>query len=405
MVMSILLPLSIPASLALTPLALALNYEYLDAEVRELSNILQVGNMVYAVGSRSPYIFIATYREDGRVWAKTINIGGNVSILSFNLENGVLNLIAYSRSHNVSRIYLAKMGLDGSIITANYYTINLRLLPITAVRMEESIYIVGASYILGYNLNYMVARVSSKGVEWVLEDIGGFGDDVLKCVGVTLGSRLFVAGDNRTSVSVMIISQTGDIVSSYVISYPNTTITVNGCLRLTESKFVLYGALGGRPLLIPVIVKPNLEIEVQSQIVGDLLGVVTAGAVRGNILAFYVTSGNQSTILVYGFSDPQLKLLSAFNITSVARGFVALSGDFTNMSLTYVGYIIGDKPGALILSFTVTIIGKVERPGVPRIPLLDLIDDPKLTLTLLVIVTALLTYIAYSKAKRRISRG
>jgi hypothetical protein len=57
---------------------------------------------------------------------------------------------------------------------------------------------------------------------------GGPGDDVLKCISLTLGSRILVAGDNGTSISIMILSQTGDILRNYVMPYRNMTVTING---------------------------------------------------------------------------------------------------------------------------------------------------------------------------------
>ncbi len=375
---------------------------YVDEEVEQLSNIIQVGDVVYAAGSKGSYVFIAAYSGGGRLWATTINLGGSVTILNFNLEGGVLELIAHSRLQNVTRLNLVRVGLDGAVIDSSSYTVNPRLFPLTALRIGDSIYIAGASYILGYNFNYMVARVSGKGVEWVQEEIGGPGDEVLKCAGITLGSRLLLAGDNGTSVSIMIVSQLGDLLRHYVISYTNVTVTINGCLRLSDSKFILYGALDGRPLLIPVIVESNLDIRVPSQNIGDITGVITAGAGYGDIMAFYATSGNQQVILVYMFSDSQLKLLGAVNITGVEGNLIALSGAYTNTSLAFAGYIVDGKPRASVLSLTLTVTSATRgRIGVPEIPLLNFIGDVRLTLALLATIVALSAYITYTRVKRR----
>jgi hypothetical protein len=158
------------ASLASTTIAVTLNYSYVDDEVKELSNVVQVGGVVYAAGSKGNYVFIAAYRGGDRLWATTVNVGGNASILGLNLEGGALGLVAYSRSYNITRIHKFIVGLDGAIVARQDYVINPRLFPLTSVAMGDSIYIAGASFILGDNLNYMVARVSAKGVEWVREE-------------------------------------------------------------------------------------------------------------------------------------------------------------------------------------------------------------------------------------------
>jgi len=362
--------------------------------------------VVYVAGSKGAYVFIAAYDRDGRLWARSLNLGGNATVLNLSLEKGFLELIAYSRTFNVTRLSLVRVGLDGTIAGFEHYTIYPRLFPLVALRMEDSTYIAGASYILGHNFNYMVARVSGKGVEWVQEDIGGPGSEVLKCAGVTLGSRILVVGDNGTSVSIMIVSQLGDILKHYLISYANVSVALNGCLKLEDSKFIAYGAIGGRPLLIPLIVEPSLDITIPSQNVGDMTGVITVGAGRGDIAAFYVTSGDQSTILVYRFKGSGLELIGAVNITDVARGFIALSASYSNNSLTYAGYLIGDKPKALILSLTMTLTDTLEKgPGLLRIPLLEYISDPRLTLALLLAIVVLSAYVAYGRVRMRRPKG
>jgi hypothetical protein len=290
--------------------------------------------------------------------------------------------------------------LNGGIVAREDYTVNPRLFPLAAVAVGDSIYVAGASFIFGDSLNYMVARVSAKGVEWVKEDRedvgGGFGDDILKCIGLTLGSRLFVAGDNGTSVSIMIVSQTGDVVRNYVVAYPNVTVTVNGCFKVSDSTFILYGALNYRPMLMPIAIKPDLDIVASLLVVGDLVGIITAMAGEGSIIAPYVVSANQSVILIYRFNGSHLELLNLVNVTGVAGGFVALSGTLLNSSLTYAGY---DKMGAKVVSFIILLEERGAR--VSRIPLFDVIGDPRLTATLLAVIVSFTLYIAYRRVKGR----
>lgn len=395
------------ASLASTTIAVTLNYSYVDEEVKELSNVVQVGGVVYAAGSKGNYVFIAAYRGGDRLWATTVNVGGNASILGLNLEGGALGLVAYSRSYNITRIHKFIVGLDGAIVARQDYIINPRLFPLTSVTMGDSIYIAGASFILGDNLNYMVARVSAKGVEWVREERGevggGPGDDVLKCIGLTLGSRILVAGDNGTSISIMILSQTGDILRNYVMPYRNMTVTINGCLKISDSTFILYGALGSRPLLIPLTIKPDLDVTASLLVVGDLVGVVTSTVGREDLVVPYVTNINQSLILIYKFNGSQLELLKAINMTEVARGFIALSGTLVNSNLALVGYTGYGKTGASVISLTIIVEEREAR--LSRIPFLDIIGDPRLTLTLLTVVVSLTAYIAYRRVRRREPRG
>ena len=387
---------------ALTAVTVTLNYSYDDVEARELSSTVQVGDVVYAAGTKGRYVFIAAYRGGERLWATTYNVGGNASVLSLNLnlEGGALKLIAYSRLHNITKLHLLTLNLNGGIVAREDYTVNPRLFPLAAVAVGDSIYVAGASFIFGDSLNYMVARVSAKGVEWVKEDRedvgGGFGDDILKCIGLTLGSRLFVAGDNGTSVSIMIVSQTGDVVRNYVVAYPNVTVTVNGCFKVSDSTFILYGALNYRPMLMPIAIKPDLDIVASLLVVGDLVGIITAMAGEGSIIAPYVVSANQSVILIYRFNGSHLELLNLVNVTGVAGGFVALSGTLLNSSLTYAGY---DKMGAKVVSFIILLEERGAR--VSRIPLFDVIGDPRLTATLLAVIVSFTLYIAYRRVKGR----
>jgi hypothetical protein len=404
LVLTLLLP-STP-SYTFTHLTIAFNYKHVDEEFQQFSNIVEAGGVVYVAGSKGAYVFVAAYDKGGRLWARSLNLGGNATVLNLSLEKGFLELIAHSRTFNATRLSIVRVGLDGTIAGSEHYTIYPRLFPLVALRIEDSVYIAGASYILGQNFNYMVARVSGKGVEWVQEDIGGPGSEVLKCAGVTLGSRILVVGDNGTSISIMIVSQLGDILKHYIISYANVSVALNGCLKLEDSKFIAYGAIGGRPLLIPLIVEPSLDIRVPSQNVGDMTGVITAGAGRGDIAAFYVTSGDQSVILVYRFKGSGLELIGAVNITDVARGFIALSASYSNNSLTYAGYLIGDKPKALILSLTMTLTDTLEKgPSLLRIPLLEYISDPRLTLALLLAIVVLSAYVAYGRVRMRRPKG
>jgi phosphoheptose isomerase len=50
---------------ALTAVTVTLNYSYDDVEARELSSTVQVGDVVYAAGTKGRYVFIAAYRGGG----------------------------------------------------------------------------------------------------------------------------------------------------------------------------------------------------------------------------------------------------------------------------------------------------------------------------------------------------
>jgi hypothetical protein len=133
------------------------------------------------------------------------------------------------------------------------------------------------------------------------------------------------------------------------------------------------------------------------------VGVVTSTVGREDLVVPYVTNINQSLILIYKFNGSQLELLKAINMTEVARGFIALSGTLVNSNLALVGYTGYGKTRASVISLTIIVEEREAR--LSRIPFLDIIGDPRLTLVLLTVVVSLTAYIAYRRVRRREPRG
>lgn len=379
--------------------SIELEYMYVDEEVKVLSHIAYLNGTIYATGSTDNYVVIAAYKNGSRLWVQTVSLPGDTEILDFQAAGGILEVIAYSRSTSNTSLWVIRFNPKGELLEKVLFsTIYPRLIPITALRLGDSIYVAGSSYILGQGLNYMVARVSPRGVEWVQEDLGGWGNDTLKCLTTIIGSRLLVAGDNRTTASIIILSQTGGITRHYIISYPNLTITINGCLRLSESQIVLYGALGVLPMVAMAIVKPDLSLNITVRVVSNTTGIVTAASSRGDTIVFYVTSGDETFLILYTLRDSQLNPVTMVNVTSVARGFIALSSALGDSRLVYVG---SNGVSAFILSLLVLQAYEGGIPRLPRIPLLDVIGDPRLTVALLTIIIVMVVFIAYNRLKAR----
>jgi len=373
-----------------------IEYSYVDVEVRELSGVVYANGTIYAAGSTGSYVVVAAYRDGARLWMQTISLPGSPSILDFKLKGGALDAIVYTRAQANSSLWLLRVGLDGSLLERRVYaTLYPRIFPLVALRIGDSIYVAGSSYLLGFELNYMVARVSERGVEWVIEDLGGPGNDSFKCLVAVAGSRLLAAGDNTTSALIALISQTGSILGYTTISYPNSTITVNGCLKLSESRVVLYGALNARPLILPVAVDQERVAPEEVKVL-NLTGVITAAASRGDLLAFYMSSGDSSLLAVYSIEGSVLKLLNVYNITGVARGYIALSAAFENSRLASAA---SNGASALILSLVITLAQ--SEPRLPRISFLEVLGDPRLTLVLSTLIVLLAATIAYLRLRRR----
>ncbi|MEM2348286.1 MAG: hypothetical protein QXG64_01075, partial [Acidilobaceae archaeon] len=152
---------------------LELEAYYEDFEIGRVESILVNDSIVYAIGSRDSYVNIASYyaNGNGRLWFKSINLGGNVTILNSYIDESYINIIAYSRRLGNTSIYIVKIPLANGKVNVEYYSsMYPRLYPTRAVSIGESIYVSGSSFIVGYDYDYMVARVSRSGVDWVKED-------------------------------------------------------------------------------------------------------------------------------------------------------------------------------------------------------------------------------------------
>ena len=383
-----------------TAVTLTLDYRYVDVEIRELSWVTYYNGTFYAAGSTGNYVIVAAYRDGVRLWMQSISLPGNSSILNLSYRDGVLDVIAYSRLQANTSIWVVRLNPKGEVLDKRLYA-NLppRFLPLTALPLGDSIYIAGASYILGQEFNYMVARVSQKGVEWFLEDMGSRGVDVVKCLTTTLGSRLVAVGDNSTNIYVMLLSQTGNLLSHSLLSYPNTnlTLSVNGCTKLSETEILVYGALSIRPFIALVSTSPGLGINITSlRVIANITGVVTTATANHGIITLYISSGDQALIAVYRVEGGELRFLNIYNVTDIARGYIALSASPGDSRLAYVG---SNGVSAFILALVMV----VQEGGVgrlPRIPVLDVIGDPRLTAILLTVILVTIIFVAYRKRRR-----
>lgn len=362
-----------------------------EPEVDSIQYVYLANETLYAAGSRGPYLIVLAYRGVDRLWAQSVNLGGNVSVLNMEVKRGLINIIASSRSTNNNTLWTVKLDTNGSIVEKAYTRINLRLNPLRAIALGDSVYIVGSSLILGVEDHYMIARVSSRGVEWVREDMGlGY----FKCINEVAGGRLLAVGDNGAAGLIVIISQTGEVLRSYSISFNNTNLKILGCWGAGREQY-LTGSAGAIPILMRLSIGGNLEISLNFTIVEGVGGVGTSLAQIGDYMLVNTITQNGTLILIFNIGG-NLKLIGYYNVTRVTGvNPIALEASTSNSRVAYGGF--HDKSGyILILEFS-----PPKSEAITPIGVLTLIGDPRLTIALIVAIVALLAIALYIRLSRR----
>ncbi len=363
-----------------------------EPEVNSIQYVYLVNETLYAAGSKGPYLIVLAYRGVERLWAQSVNLEGNVSVLNMEVKRGLINIIASSRSFNNNTLWTVKLDTNGSIVEKTQIKINLRLDPLKAIALGDAIYIAGSSLILGVENHYMVARVSSKGVEWVREDLDlGY----FKCLNEVAGGRLLAVGDNGTTGLIVILSQTGEVLRSYSISFNETSLRILGCTRAAGREYYITGSAGALPTLIRLTIGGNLEISVNFTIVGGIRGVGTSIAQIGDYILVNTITQNGTLILIFNTSS-NLKLIGYYNVTRVTGvNPIALEASTFNNRVAYGGF--HSRSGyILILELSPPRIDAIAPIGI-----LTLIGDPRFTIALIIAIVALLAIAVYTRVARK----
>ncbi|MEM4428894.1 MAG: hypothetical protein QXJ33_03520 [Acidilobaceae archaeon] len=375
---------------------LELEAYYEDFEIGRVESILVNDSIVYAIGSRDSYVNIASYYANGsgRLWFKSINLGGNVTILNSYIDESYINIIAYSRRLGNTSIYIVKIPLANGKVNVEYYSsMYPRLYPTRAVSIGESIYVSGSSFIVGYDYDYMVARVSRSGVDWVREDYSILGRGEFKCVMRAPGDRIMAIGDNRSIVLISILSQLGDTIADYSLRFNNLTVSILDCSKVSSDSYIIVGAINVFPLIILVKINSLSKIEdVRYLIINNTIGLATSATyVKGLAIVYIITGSNSNLLSVYSLNNNDLNLLAVYNITKYTGGNAIALASASQEHRVAIGGVRENKGFIIILNLT------REEVKIPSIPGLHILEDLRLTIGLVIVILTLLAYAVYKR--------
>ncbi|MCX8195651.1 MAG: hypothetical protein N3F67_00985 [Acidilobaceae archaeon] len=309
--------------LALAQLAL-LSFHAEDPELGR-PQAVAISDAVYAFGMRGNYLTVAKYSFNGtRLWLSTLDLKAGAEILSVEQAGEDLTAILSQRRDAQNILLKVRVSPKGDIAVEKRAELPPRLFPYDAVELGKTIYIAGSSYSFLTDMDFMVARVD-EGLGWIIEEVGGAGDQGYRCILRAPGDRLLAVGVGGNSVVMTIVSQLGDVVGNYSLSFERGRPEVFDCVQVAPGAYAIVGRLERFPLVIRAEVSSSRLTNVSYSVVADLPGAAVGVSSLGGAAAVSIVSHKGPVLALYDMRGAEPRLTRSFNLSHLGREAYVLS--------------------------------------------------------------------------------
>ncbi|MEN2999679.1 MAG: hypothetical protein ABDH61_03805 [Acidilobaceae archaeon] len=303
-------------ALALAQLTLIVNWQREDIELGRLEAVV-FSDAVYAVGKRGSYLTLAKYGADGsRVWFNSLDLKANLSVLNAWAGEKELVVIVNLRKGTNNTILKLAVGERGEVSVESMASLFPRFYPYDVVEVGKAMYIAGASYSVLADLDYLIARVE-EAVVWSIEELGGAGNQGYRCILRAPEDRLLAVGIGERSVVVTLVSQLGDVLGNYSLSFVGAQPEVLDCAEVGGGVYASVGRLDGVPLVVKLVMTSSDLVQVSYSLLSDLPGVATAVTAIPGGVAVTLASPKGPVLALYDMQGPDPRLVLSYNLTAV----------------------------------------------------------------------------------------